>query len=76
MYYWPNSTTTAIDKAEIVAPLLSTIVRVNGAKDVTFSGFDFTETRATFLDAYVNQKNVSSPNTRRPSFFQMVPKPT
>jgi len=51
MYYWPNTTGT-LDHAEVVAPLLSTIVRVNGSNDVTFSGFDFTETRATYLDQY------------------------
>ena len=48
---WPNTTDGSAGK-EVVAPLLSTIVRIEGAKDVTFNGFRFTETRSTFLDMY------------------------
>eukprot|EP01043_Picozoa_sp_COSAG02_P039450 COSAG02_NODE_3115_length_7335_cov_2.741017_6_plen_212_part_00 len=49
--FWPNTTDGSAGK-EVVAPLLSTIVRIEGAKDVTFNGFRFTETRSTFLDQY------------------------
>eukprot|EP01052_Picozoa_sp_SAG31_P039763 SAG31_NODE_5585_length_2442_cov_1.305164_2_plen_181_part_00 len=51
LHFWPNSTDGSPGK-EIVAPLLSAIVRVEGAKDVSFEGFTFTETRATFMEQY------------------------
>lgn len=51
LYFWPNSTDGTAGK-EIVAPLLSAIVRVEGAKNVSFSGFTFTETRSTFMEQY------------------------
>eukprot|EP01044_Picomonas_judraskeda_P024530 COSAG03_NODE_6796_length_1004_cov_5.861878_2_plen_130_part_00 len=47
--FWPNTTDGSAGK-EVVAPLLSAIVHIEGAKDVTFAGFRFTETRSTFLD--------------------------
>merc|ERR1712066_70220 len=37
---------------EIVAPLLDSIVTMDGATNVSFVGFDFTETRATYLSQY------------------------
>jgi hypothetical protein len=49
LYLWPNGTAPG---AEVVAPILTAIVRLEGAADVTFTGFQFTETRATFLDQY------------------------
>ena len=49
LYYWPNSTDSS---SEIVAPLLDSIVSIDGASEVTFSGFEFTETRATYLEQY------------------------
>jgi hypothetical protein len=51
LHFWPNSTDGNAGK-EIVAPLLSAIVRVEGSKDVSFEGFTFTETRATFMEQY------------------------
>ena len=51
LFVWPNRTDGGVGES-IVAPLLSTIVRVQDAYDVTFSGIKFTETRATFLDQY------------------------
>ena len=54
VYIYPNGTTdtTLAPGDDIVAPVLSAIVRIEGATDVTFSGFVITETRATYLDQY------------------------
>lgn len=49
LYFWPNSTQPFV---EVVAPVISAIVRVQGAEDITFQGITFTETRATFLEQY------------------------
>ena len=51
LFYWPNSTDGKVG-TEIVAPVLSALVRIEGAKNVSFSGITFTETRATFLEQY------------------------
>eukprot|EP00928_Gymnodinium_smaydae_P026730 TRINITY_DN20901_c0_g1_i1.p1 TRINITY_DN20901_c0_g1~~TRINITY_DN20901_c0_g1_i1.p1 ORF type:complete len:912 (+),score=66.56 TRINITY_DN20901_c0_g1_i1:74-2809(+) len=51
LYFWPN-TTNGEAPDEIVAPLLDSIVAIDGAVGVSFSGFAFTETRATFLSQY------------------------
>jgi hypothetical protein len=51
LYVYPNTTDGAVGK-EVVAPLLSAVVRVEGAADIEFSGFTVTETRATYLDQY------------------------
>jgi hypothetical protein len=51
LHFWPNSTDGTAGK-EVVAPLLSALVRVEGAKGVSFEGFTMTETRATFLEQY------------------------
>ena len=50
LYFYPNGTDP--DKAEVVAPLLDSIVAIDGAHEVSFIGFDFTETRATYLSQY------------------------
>ena len=50
LYFWPNGTDAT--SAEVVAPLLDTIIRIDGADDVSISGFHFTETRATYLEQY------------------------
>ena len=57
LYYWPNATAAEGEAEvaapkEVVAPLLDTIVSVKGASDVSFVGFDFTETRSTYLSQY------------------------
>ena len=55
LYFWPNASdaeTPDMSQAEVVAPLLDSIVSIDGASDVTFSGFTFTETRATYLEQY------------------------
>ena len=54
LHYWPNSTDTDASgqPQEVVAPLLSAIVRIEVAQDISFSGITFTETRATFLEQY------------------------
>eukprot|EP00656_Telonema_subtile_P039161 TRINITY_DN4429_c0_g1_i1.p1 TRINITY_DN4429_c0_g1~~TRINITY_DN4429_c0_g1_i1.p1 ORF type:complete len:518 (+),score=96.96 TRINITY_DN4429_c0_g1_i1:1085-2638(+) len=49
MFFWPNGTTSW---NEMVAPVLSTIIRVQGAEGVEISGLGFTETRATYLEQY------------------------
>lgn len=51
LYVYPNSTDGS-PGTEIVAPLLSAVVRVEGAENVEFYNFQITETRATYLDAY------------------------
>ena len=51
LYFYPNTTNNKPGR-EVVAPLLSAIVRVEGASRVVFRGFTFTETRATFLEQY------------------------
>ena len=54
LYYWPNRTTNG-DLAppdKVVLPLLESIVVVNGSKNVSFTGFEFTETRATYMEMY------------------------
>ena len=54
LYYWPNRTTDG-DLAppdKVVLPLLESIVVVNGSKNVSFTGFEFTETRATYMEMY------------------------
>lgn len=38
LYFYPN-TTEPLASSEVVAPLLDTIVSIDGASDVTFSGF-------------------------------------
>ncbi len=51
LYVYPNisSTTTAA----YVVPALNTLVRISGgAQSVSFSGFELTETRATFMEQY------------------------
>ena len=45
-------TVPEVDGIGQVAPVLSAIVRVEGAKDVSFNGFTFTETRATYMEQY------------------------
>ena len=50
LYFYPN--TSDWSTAEMVAPLLSSIFRVEGASGVEFTGLKFTETRATLLDQY------------------------
>jgi hypothetical protein len=58
LYFWPNVTDDgAVDAVtsvgmEVVAPLLDSIVTIEGAADVSFAGFEFTETRATYLSQY------------------------
>ena len=49
LYFYPNTTDVP---SEVVAPILDTILDIDGASDVSFSGFDLTETRATFLSQY------------------------
>mmetsp|Transcript_30133 Transcript_30133/g.90269 ORF Transcript_30133/g.90269 Transcript_30133/m.90269 type:complete len:980 (+) Transcript_30133:3-2942(+) len=51
LYFYPNST-DGTPGSEVVAPLLSSIVRIEGGSDIAFSGFTITETRATFLEQY------------------------
>eukprot|EP01048_Picozoa_sp_COSAG05_P010670 COSAG05_NODE_954_length_6442_cov_451.572915_8_plen_144_part_00 len=41
-----------LEAAEVVAPLLDTIISIDGARKITISGFDFTETRSTYLEQY------------------------
>ena len=44
---------TQADVKEVAAPLLNTVVSVTGgATNVSFSGFTFTETRATYFEQY------------------------
>ena len=44
---------TQSEVKEVVAPLLDTIVSVTGgASNITFTGFSFTETRATYFEQY------------------------
>jgi len=54
LYFAPNVTggSAAASKLELVAPLLDTLVSVKGAKDISFEGIDFTETRATYFEQY------------------------
>jgi hypothetical protein len=59
LYYWPNATAGGARGAgraaagmEVVAPLLDSVVRIEHATDVSFVGFEFTETRATYLSQY------------------------
>lgn len=51
LYLYPN-TTDGTPGDEVVAPLLTAVVRIQGAHDIEWSGFEITETRATFLDIY------------------------
>lgn len=65
LFFWPNSTDAADDGTSadaagtvgtlpsgVVAPVLSTVVHIEGAENVSFTGITFTETRATYLDQY------------------------
>ena len=60
LYFWPNSTAASdaastaspAAPAEVVLPLLDTLVSVDGATNLSFTGLEFTETRATFLEMY------------------------
>eukprot|EP01065_Artemidia_motanka_P001873 TRINITY_DN10870_c0_g4_i7.p1 TRINITY_DN10870_c0_g4~~TRINITY_DN10870_c0_g4_i7.p1 ORF type:complete len:835 (+),score=316.39 TRINITY_DN10870_c0_g4_i7:49-2553(+) len=60
LYLYPNGTAktpAALSKADVVAPILDSLIRVQGApgapaKGITVEGMEFTETRATFLDQY------------------------
>jgi hypothetical protein len=49
---WSSSSSSSPPFSEVVAPLLSSLVRVEGASNVTFLGLGFTETRATYLEQY------------------------
>jgi len=49
LYFWPNGT---MAPDSVVAPVLSAIVRIEGATDVNFVGVTFTETRATYFEQY------------------------
>ena len=54
LYFMPNATggSAAARNLELVAPLLDTLVSVKGAKDISFEGIDFTETRATYFEQF------------------------
>ncbi len=55
LYYWPNTTAPSSmpgRQQEFVAPLLDTLISVQGAKDVSIEGITFTETRATYFEQY------------------------
>jgi hypothetical protein len=60
LFFWPNTTQAAAAATAsgssmptgVVAPVLSAVVHIEGATNVSFSGITFTETRATYLDQY------------------------
>jgi hypothetical protein len=53
LFFFPNgSGYRDYPAVEVVAPLLDTVVEIDGARNVTLSGFDFTETRSSFLEQY------------------------
>ena len=58
LYLWPNRSVpaagspNAAEGPSVVLPLLESILVINGSKNVSFSGFEFTETRATFMNMY------------------------
>lgn len=61
LYFWPNFTSPIGDGATgravdpptaVTIPVLETLVRIDGARNVSFAGIEFVETRATFLDQY------------------------
>ena len=51
LYFWPNRTDGKVGE-EIVAPILSTVIRLQNTSNIIFEGITFTETRATYLDQY------------------------
>ena len=57
LFFWPNGTSsttngTGATPTAVVAPVLSAVIHIEGAENVSFTGITFTETRATYLDQY------------------------
>ena len=68
LYFGPNTCTTSGEAPSgVVAPLLDSIITVEDASDVSVVGFDFTETRATFLSQYEVPVSAELTNASLPS---------
>ena len=62
LFFWPNATegegegggsaSSGAMPSNVVAPVLSAVVHIEGASNISFAGITFTETRATYLDQY------------------------